>query len=58
MFSQANLVAESLADYLERHPAMIGEGTGSKFLTTGDPLRVSGHATNFLRRLVSFEAAF
>lgn len=58
VFSQANLVAESLADYLERHPAMIGEGKETKFLTTGDPLRVSGHATNFLRRSISFEAAY
>ncbi|AXI46143.1 glutamate racemase [Sulfitobacter sp. SK012] len=56
VFSQANLVAESLADYLERHPAMIGEGAPG-FLTTGDPQRVSSRATQFLRREMSFQAA-
>jgi glutamate racemase len=57
VFSQANLVAESLADYLERHPNMKGEGAASKFLTTGDPARVSDRATQFLRRKITFEAA-
>ena len=58
VFSQADLVAESLADYLERHPAMIGSGTESKFLTTGDPQTVSDRATQFLRQKITFEAAF
>jgi len=57
VYSQANLVAESLADYLQRHPGMTGTGTTSRFLTTGDPRKVSGHATRFLRREISFEAA-
>ncbi len=57
VFSQANLVAESLADYLERHPAMLGTGTESKYLTTGDPRKVSDRATQFLRRKITFEAA-
>lgn len=57
VYSQANLVAESLADYLERHPKMVGAGTESKFLTTGDPRKVSDHATQFLRRQITFEAA-
>lgn len=57
VFSQANLVADSLADYLERHPAMKGSGTESKFLTTGDPARVSDRATQFLRRRIEFVAA-
>ena len=57
VYSQANLVAESLADYLQRHPGMIGTGTTSRFLTTGDPRKVSGHATRFLRREITFEAA-
>lgn len=56
VFSQASLVAESLADYLERHPNMIGGGTSS-FLTTGDPKRVSSRATQFLRREITFTAA-
>ena len=57
VYSQANLVAESLADYLQRHPGLTGAGTTSRFLTTGDPRKVSGHATRFLRREISFEAA-
>ncbi|MCT4553710.1 MAG: glutamate racemase [Pelagimonas sp.] len=57
VYSQANLVADSLADYLKRHPAMIGTGTESGFLTTGDPEKVSRHATQFLRRKISFTQA-
>ena len=57
VYSQANLVAESLADYLIRHPKMVGPGEASKFLTTGDPKRVSSRATQFLRRQITFEAA-
>lgn len=57
VFCQASLVAESLADYLTRHPKMTGPGTTSRFLTTGDPKRVSARATQFLRRKITFEAA-
>ncbi|AUM75552.1 glutamate racemase [Paracoccus jeotgali] len=57
VFSQANLVAESLADYLGRHPEFIGSGTESKYLTTGDPARVSSKATQFLRQRITFESA-
>ncbi|MEL7212257.1 MAG: glutamate racemase [Pseudomonadota bacterium] len=57
VYSQANLVADSLADYLERHPDMVGSGTRSCFLTTGDPARVSTRATQFLRRKIEFEVA-
>ena len=57
VFSQANLVAESLADYLVRHPGMLGSGLQSKFLTTGDPRKVTDRATQFLRRRIEFEAA-
>ncbi len=57
VYSQANLVADSLADYLERHPKMIGLGTDNLFLTTGDPRKVSDRATQFLRRQISFQAA-
>ncbi|WP_411975237.1 glutamate racemase [Sulfitobacter faviae] len=56
VFSQAELVADSLADYLERHPDMIGGGEAA-FLTTGDPARVSDRATQFLRRQITFTAA-
>ena len=57
VFSQANLVAESLADYLQRHPDMLGAGQVTMFLTTGDPVRVSDKATQFLRRKIEFYAA-
>jgi glutamate racemase len=57
VFSQANLVAESLADYLTRRPQMIGAGTQSLFLTTGNPKQVSNRATQFLRRKIEFQAA-
>jgi glutamate racemase len=55
VFSQGALVAESLADYLERHPNMRGGGQGG-FLTTGKPATVSDRATQFLRRQITFEA--
>ena len=57
VYSQPNLVAESLDDYLKRHPQMMGSGAASRFLTTGDPVRVSGKATQFLRHPIRFEAA-
>jgi glutamate racemase len=57
VYSQANLVADSLSDYLMRRPHMLGTGTQSKFLTTGDPASVSSKATQFLRKSVVFEAA-
>ncbi len=56
VYSQANLVADSLADYLNRHPDKLGTGTPA-FLTTGDPARVSNRATQFLRRSIQFTAA-
>jgi glutamate racemase len=55
LFSQASLVAESLADYLQRRPGMLGSGTRARFLTTGDARAVSDRATQFLRRPVAFE---
>jgi glutamate racemase len=57
VYSQANLVAESLADYLTRRPQFLGSGTQSKFLTTGDPASVSNKAIQILRRKVAFESA-
>lgn len=57
VYSQAGLVAESLADYLQRRPEFLGKGTTSRYLTTGDPARVSDKATQFLRHKISFEAA-
>ncbi|MCE8506995.1 glutamate racemase [Ruegeria pomeroyi] len=55
VFSQGNLVADSLADYLERHPNMRGSGAAG-YLTTGKPATVSNRATQFLRRQITFAA--
>ncbi len=57
VFSQAGLVAESLADYLQRHPGLTGSGQRARFLTTGDARRVSRRATAFLKREIVFEQA-
>ncbi len=57
VFSQADLVAESLADYLERRPEMRGASETRGYLTTGDWRRVSSRATQFLRRDIRFEPA-
>ena len=57
VFGQAQLVADSLGDYLERRPEMLGAGKSNRFLTTGDPERVSNGATRFLRREITFEKA-
>ena len=57
VFSQPDIVAESLADYLTRRPEMLGPGRAGGFLTTGDPRGVGMHATRFLRRAIAFRAA-
>jgi len=57
VFSQPNLVAASLEDYLKRRPEMLGAGQQRKYLTTGDPRKVSDRATQFMRRQITFEAA-
>jgi glutamate racemase len=57
VFSQAAIVAESLADYLARRPRFVGPGRVARFLTTGNPQQVSDRATQFLRRPLRFEAA-
>ncbi|MDE0111408.1 MAG: aspartate/glutamate racemase family protein [Albidovulum sp.] len=54
--SQANLVADSLADYLNRHPDMLGTSSASGFFTTGDARSVSLKAVRILRRKVEFES--
>ena len=50
VYSQASIVADSLSDYLSRHPEMLGRSGKAAFLTTGDPRKVSNQATQFLRR--------
>jgi len=55
VYSQARLVSESLADYLDRHPSMLGAGQQSRFITTGNPRQVSDNATRFLKREITFD---
>ena len=55
VYSQARLVFDSLADYLVRHPKIHGASQKSTFITTGSPRQVSDHATQFLRRKITFE---
>ncbi|MFN6977064.1 MAG: glutamate racemase [Gemmobacter sp.] len=55
VYSQAALVADSLADYLTRRPEFLGPGTAARFLTTGNAAAVSERAGLFLRRRVAFE---
>jgi len=57
VYSQPDLVAASLADYLARHSGRVGAAAETLCLTTGDPARVSQRATQFLRRPVAFRAA-
>ncbi len=57
VYSQPDIVADSLAYYLIRHPEMAGTGVGITYLTTGDAGRVSDRAALFLRRPVGFLAA-
>ena len=57
VYSQPQIVTESLADYLRRRPEMLGTGRRSAFLTTGDPRSVGNKATRFLRRRIDFQPA-
>ena len=54
VYSQGNIVARSLEDYLTRHPEFKGAG-GHRFLTTGDAGATSVAATRFLGRSIAFE---
>ena len=55
--SQPALVADSLADYLRRHPRFTG-GTGAvAYLTTGDPQAVGARAAVFTGGPLPFRAA-
>ncbi len=54
IISQPSLVAESLHDYLQRHPQMQGAPT-SAFLTTGHAERVSEQASRFMGRALTFK---
>lgn len=53
VYSQGTIVAESLADYLTRHPEFAENG-GLRFLTTGDAGKVTTAATRFLGKQMEF----
>ena len=58
ILSQGEIVAESLADYLERHPEMeekCSKGGGRRFLTTDSPGRFDARAGEFFGRDVRSE---
>ncbi len=58
LLHQPDLVADSLADYLDRHPefaAAPGETPGAVFRTTGDAAAVSRVAERFFGEAVKFE---
>jgi glutamate racemase len=58
ILSQPEVVADSLEDYLARHPEYAGEGAaGVRLLTTGDPDVVSRTATVFWAGAPRFERA-
>lgn len=48
LVSQPKLVADSLTDYLRRHPRFRGRTGTVRFLTSGDPERVGAGAVRFL----------
>lgn len=59
LLDQPRIVAASLADYLQRHrrfAAPAQSRPGIRFLTTGDPGRVSAFASRFFGAEVAFEA--
>jgi glutamate racemase len=60
VLSQPETVADSLEDYLARHPAYAGVDTDAcllRVLTTGDPTHVTAAARRFWRDVPALEAA-
>jgi glutamate racemase len=56
LLSQPEIVARSLADYLERHPAYAAAGTGKvRLLTTGDPQELMASESYLPDHLRHFE---
>lgn len=56
VYSQADIVADALVDYLKRRPEFIGNGAGRKFLTTGEPKKVSRWASQFFKEDYAFQS--
>lgn len=57
LVSQPQLVADSLAEYLARHPRFRGGSGQVRFLTTGSPEQVGAGAARFLGAPAAFEPA-
>jgi len=58
ILTQQDIVAESLADYLRRHPGQDTPGQGrTRLLTTGDPGRLDGLLSRLPAELRRFEPA-
>lgn len=61
LLSQPEVVADSLEDYLHRHPRFVGEpaaaDTSAELLTSGDPSRVNATARIFWPEAPSFRHA-
>ena len=55
VYSQPTVVADSLADYLMRHPEFDDTAGNQRLLTTGDARAVSAQATAFLGHPMVFE---
>lgn len=56
VYSQSKIVAESLGDYVRRHPQHLAGTTGpTRFLTTGNPAKVNEQASKFFGRAIAFE---
>lgn len=56
ILQQPEIVAESFADYLARHPRFAqGKDGAVRFLTTGDPTKVNRQASRFFGSEISFE---
>ncbi|HRO11207.1 MAG TPA: glutamate racemase, partial [Amaricoccus sp.] len=54
LVSQPALVAQSLADYLRRHPRFAGGSGALRYLTTGDPAAVGARAAVFTGAALPF----
>ncbi len=57
LISQPRIVAESLGDYLHRHPRFAAESGGLRLLTSGDPALVDQGVEKFLGDRARFEPA-
>jgi glutamate racemase len=61
LLAQGEIVANSLVDYLKRHPEMesrLGKTAQRKFYTSGDVNTFNNHATIFLGEKISVERIF